>query len=211
MNARISILLALICVAAAAVATSALAAGSVRRSAVPCEQLLSEGLAASAMHEPTASLLSSKVVGTRTWECDYVGGSKTKLGRAIDVLWGPYSDSRAMAPGFAKKFICPVSKAACTKLIKAATLRPNLTSFLATEKALALVGVTKTPVRTIDNPAFVWKPDSSLGPLSQEAFVGVYIVSSAHFVQVGCTDLVGKTADPQCAVRVASWVEQDVT
>ena len=211
MRSRILILLSLTFVVAAAAATSALATSSVRRSAVPCGQLLTEGEAGSAMHEPNASLLTSKLVGSRTWECDYTGGSKTKLGHAIDVLWGPYSDSRAMAPGFAKKYLCPVSKAACAKFVRAATLKPNLTSFLATEKALALFGATKTPVRTIDNPAFAWKPSSSLAPLDQEAFVGVYIVSSAHFVQVGCTDLVSKTADAQCAVRVASWVEESVT
>ena len=166
--------------------------------------------AALVMHEPVASILNREVVGS-TRGCAYVGGSKKLLGHGVGVMWGPYADSRTMTSAFAAKVICPVSKAACSKLKTAATLRPDRKSFAAVEKALALIGTTRVQPRGLDNPAFVWKPSSRLAPLDETTFVVVYVVKSAHLLEVTCSDVATKTADTACAVRAASWVETNVS
>ncbi|MFN0153141.1 MAG: hypothetical protein ACKVUT_02080 [Gaiella sp.] len=213
MRSRILTLLALTCVITIAVATVA-PAGAGRESTIPsCEELLTKKEAGLVMREPIAEILTRTVTGSSTRACGYFGGrpGATKLGHGLYVSYGPYLDNRKMAPDFAKKYVCPISKAACKKFLEAAKLKPDRRSFAALELALRQIGITKLQPRGLDNPAFLWVPSRSLAPLDEEAFVVVYISKSAHLLQVGCSDTEHKTADVACAIRGAIWVETSVT
>jgi hypothetical protein len=190
----------------AAAATAATGATE-RRSDIPaCEELLSKHEAALAMHQATAEIISRSVVGSSR-QCAYAAFSKSGAVKSLELEWGPYAARRTMAAPWANKYLCPVSKAACSKFKTAATLKPNATSFTGIEKALALVGVTKWLHDSgfDGNPAFVWLPGSRLAPIDELAFVAVYVKSSGNTLQVGCTDNHTKTADPMCARRAAMW------
>ena len=166
MRSRILILLTLTWVLSTAAAASTPAAGAERRSTIPaCEELLSVKNAELVMGEPVAAILSRAVVGSSTRTCGYIGGRKASLGHGMLVSYGPYLDNRRMAPEFAKKYICPISKAACKKFLEAAKLQPDRRSFVGLELALRQVGYTRLQPRGLDNPAFVWKPSRSMAPL----------------------------------------------
>lgn len=213
MRSRMLTLLALTCVITIAVATVA-PADAGREAAIPsCEELLTKKEAGLVMLEPVAAILTRAVVGSSTRTCGYFGGAPgaKKIGHGLYVSYGPYLDNRKMAPEFAKKYLCPISKAACKKFLEAAKLQPDRRSFAALELALRQVGNTKLQPRGLDNPAFLWIPSRSLAPLDEEAFVVVYISKSARLLQVGCSDTEHTKADAACAIRGAIWVETSVT
>ncbi len=210
MRSRVLASFILSCVLAAAVAAAA-ASSEQRSTTIPaCEELLTLKEAELSMGEPLGGIIGRTVVGS-TRGCSYVGGKKgSKLGHGLGVLYGPYLDSRRMAPEFAKKYICPISKEACKKFMTAATLRPDRKSFAALELALGQVGTTRRQPRGLDNPAFLWKPSISAASLDESAFVVVYVTKTADLIEVTCTDLASKRADVPCAIRGAIRVESAV-
>ena len=155
--------------------------------------------------------MTSLVIGSSTRACSYVGGAKgKKLGHGLGVQYGPYLDSRRLTREFAKTQICPISKAACTKLVTAATLQPDRKSFAGLELALGQVGTIRRQPRGLDNPSFVWTPSRSLPTLAETAFVVVYVTKTAEVIEVTCTDVASKSADVACAIRGAIRVESAV-
>lgn len=209
MRSRLLILTALTCMVPVAVATAA-TGGTERRSTIPaCEQLLPLSEAEIVLGEPKAIIIYRGVVGGSSRVCTYYGYAKGggSPGHALQLEWGPYADRRKMIMPFAKKYICPVSKAVCGKLETAATLRPNLKSFAGLEKALGQVGVTKwlSDPSFDNNPAFLWRPSRSLPVVDEMAFVGVYVVKSGYVLQAGCTDARAREADTACARKAAAW------
>jgi len=207
MRSRFPILTTLACTVLAVVATTA-TGSTERRSTIPsCEQLLPLFEAEMALGEPKAAIIGRAVLGGTTRACAYAGFSKGAIGHSLELEWGPYGDRRKMIAPFAKTYICPVSKAACSKLQTAATLKPNLKSFAGIEKALRQVGVTKwlSDPAFDRNPTFVWRPARQLAPMDQMSFVAVYVVKSGKVLEVGCTDNVAKEADTGCARKAAAW------
>jgi len=212
MRSRILILLALAWVLSAAVASAAVAGSKQTSTTIPaCEQLLTVKEAELSMGEPFGGIIGRSVIGRSTRGCSYVGGVKgKKLGHGLGVQYGPYLDGRRLTREFAKKEICPISKAACTKLLSAATLQPDRRSFAAVELALAQVGAIRRQPRGLDNPSFVWTPSRSIAYLGETAFVVVYITKTADLMEVTCTDLASKSPDVACAIRGAIRVESAV-
>lgn len=207
MRSRLLILSTLACIVLTVVASTA-TGGTDRRSTIPsCEQLLPVFEAEIVLGEPKAAIIDRAVVGGSTRTCAYAGFSKGAIGHSLELEWGPYADRRKMIAPFAKKYICPVSKAACSKLQTAATLKPNTKSFAGLEKALRQVGVTRwlSDPAFDRNPTFVWRPAGQLAPLDQMSFVAVYVVTSGKVLQVGCTDNAAKEADTACARKAAVW------
>ena len=188
-----------------------------QRSDIPaCEELLPLRQAAAAMGEPFALILLREVQGsTRT--CDYTGAKKRALPtHSILVSWGPYTPDARKQLTSSDGIVCRHPRSpACTKLVTAFTLRPNLKSFYGVEKALAQSGATKRPQGNAfdvgNNPAFVWLPGKDLAPLDQLAWALVYDVKSAHLLVTACGNNSARTADYRCAIDAAEYVYINVS
>ena len=176
-----------------------------------CDELLTVRQALVAMGETVAGNVDREVVRS-TRMCSYNGGSKA-LGHGMGVAWGPYGDYRKGPFLGAKKYMCPVSKAACRNLEKAVRLRSNLNSFAFWAEALDQVGTAKRlPSSAFErNPAFFWIPSEALAPLDQAAWVFVYDVKSAHLLQISCTDTAEMTPDTPCAIAAAKQAYKNIT
>ena len=131
-----------------------------------------------------------------------VGGNGFIAGRSMLS----YADFRQHIAYLDRSVVCPVSKAACGKVMAAAKLVPAAKSFFALASALKQVGTT----RWIDshvydhNPTFAWLP--TITPLDQLAMVAVYAPKTDQVIQIACTDSDAGEPDLHCALKAAEFV-----
>ena len=175
-----------------------------------CEEILSPHQAAVAMGNDKAAVVGRAVVYGSTRQCNYVGANTgSVLHHSMLVEWGPYLERRKSMASFEAE-ICPVSKAACRMLAKAALVQPNTKSFQGVALALAQVGTIRWVHSSLFDykPTFTWTPTGDLTPLDQLAWVLMYDPKTASLLEVLCTDNTTKTADSPCAVA-AAWRAED--
>ena len=177
-----------------------------RQHVIPaCEELLTPVERKLAMNEKESGVLHRAVRG-HTRICVYVGGSPGGGEHSIEVELGSYADFRQHLAYLDRSVVCPVSKAACGKVMAAAKLVPAAKSFFALASALKQVGTT----RWIDshvydhNPTFAWLP--TITPLDQLAMVAVYAPKTDQVIQIACTDSDAGEPDLHCALKAAEFV-----
>jgi hypothetical protein len=196
----------LACVVAAMTGVATSGAQAERQMVIPaCEELLMPFEQKLAMNEKESSVLHRAVRG-HTRICVYLGGSPGGGEHSVEVEVGPYTDFRQHVAYLDRTVVCPVSKAACGKVMTAAKLVPAAKSFSALASALKQVGTTRwvDSVMYDHNPAFVWLP--TISPLDRLAMVAVYVPKTDQVIQVACTETDAREPDLHCALKAAEFV-----